>query len=158
VKIDHAFFAEHGGPAKGETLAASVVCRLMRVDHKQPVTSKLAQMTFAIGYEKHLRNLGYAANVKVTPEGVRWLTDAESIAFNAKRRRAGVRKIHRARRGLHNVETAELSAEDREELERENQIVNMQSAALTRAARQTPEYESEKRSETVPIMTRKKQQ
>jgi hypothetical protein len=156
MKCNAEFFGQVGGPDKGETWPSSHVCKVMKVDAKDMDASALAKLAFAQGYEKYLRDTGYSANVKVTREGVRWLTDAEAVHHNMKRRRAGVRKIHRAKRGLDNVVVSELESTERETHERETRLTAMQSMALTRAAREKPEFEPVAPAQRVPLIPRKR--
>jgi hypothetical protein len=156
MKCNTEFFNQHGGPDKGKTWATSIVCKIMEANPNDETASNFAQLAFAQGYEKYLRETGYAANVKVVPEGVRWLTDSEAVHHNIKRRRAGVRKIHRAKRGLDNVVVSELESTDKEKHERETRLTAMQSMALTRAAREKPEFEAVADIPRAPLIPRKR--
>lgn len=116
---------------KGETIPAVVVLKAMgNPPAADPARLAFLMLKFGKALERHLRDEGYAANVRASAAGVAWLTDAEALAFNARRRLHGKRKIRRAGEGFNNITESELSEQERREFDQQQRRTAMEVAAI----------------------------
>lgn len=119
---------------KGDTVPVGAIIKSSKkpINANSPTHVAFAVMNFARMLEKSLRREGLQANVKATRHGATWLSDADAVPFNVRRRVQGERKVRRSVKGFSNIDETKLDKYTRHEFDRESRLAVQKAAALRR--------------------------
>ena len=121
---------------KGQLVPMDEVMRVMQEEDIEQAPIFL--LRFRDKLQTALRAAGYKANVTArthirnTARGVKWLTDAEALAFNNQRRSMGKRKIYRAKAGYDNIVVVNLTEHEQRDLDLKQRLAAQELSAMRR--------------------------
>jgi hypothetical protein len=121
---------------KGSCIPADEVSKIAGVEDFTPESLNFVALQLAGILEQALWAQGKRWSLRAVKGAVYVLTDAESVEFQAKRFRTGVKKIRRSKRHVDQVDISQLGEVDRRQHELESRKISASLVAVQKSLRE----------------------